>query len=203
MGQASGLPFFFMLKLSSVKKFGLKRPLCPSCRTEQDLNLKTDACPACGFSVARADEWFRFEVPPVAELIDMPDMLSKQDINYINKERTRLTRLFPDIFLSIMVLEAPDYRSLLEFVCWYHNQAQPPENGVNMENGLILILDPGFRQAAMSVGYRLEPFLNPDHVETMLKACTEKAKKESPGKALASYIKNLREQLLISWKSHK
>jgi hypothetical protein len=145
---------------------------CPSCHKPL-LLPSAPACGHCEFSLAKACSWYgdsAVELEPVLAYENFPVEHKAELEAAVANFQAQLPELFLSIYLG-PILEGPGIR---EFAFWLMNQGQPMKQGVPSaepnRNGILLIVDPMKRQAAVSLGYAVELWLGSGAAQAALSA---------------------------------
>ena len=133
---------------------------CPACQTI--LEERSANCPACAFSLQRANRLFG-EVPPLhPELTDPGYVLKGLGIRKVLREIGRFHREVPQARISVVLLEVPKDVDPAVFNFWLFNRSdvcrEADRGGLN--RNFLLLIDTANRRANLMAGYGLEPFVN-------------------------------------------
>jgi len=135
---------------------------CPRC--VQQIHRAAESCPHCGFTLADADERFGVEDVALRRLTDSAGLLRRHERRRVEASLDRFGRRFPQLFVSVYTGMGGGSMHLREFGFWLLNHAVfedlPP--GMRNSAGILIILDPAAKAAAISFGYLLDPYLNQD-----------------------------------------
>lgn len=133
---------------------------CPRC--VQPIHRAAAACPHCAFSIDDADQLFGGEELKLRALTDAAGIFRHFQREVLAASMDRISSAFPQVFISIHTKSLGDAGNLRQFGFWLLNRgvfedvpAEKPK-----EAGLLIVIDPDTRSAAISYGYLLEPFLD-------------------------------------------
>jgi hypothetical protein len=132
---------------------------CPYC--QQPVTEETVQCAGCGLDMLRLDALLG--IPPVlaAGLTDEEGVLNGGDIRAIKRAVGQFRDRFPQIKLALLFRQAPDVVPMRVWAWWLFNRgnfsAEIDRGYTNRD--ILLVVDPDRRQAAMTMGYGLEPFV--------------------------------------------
>lgn len=174
--------------------------LCPACQTSAD--LPAHACPACGFSLAAADQ--ALGVPPThtVPVSDARHFLTAGDVRRIERTMRRIEDRFPQVQLAVVLEPIPAEISLGVFTFWLFNRgglSSAVEKGAH-NHLVLLVIDPGEAaegRAACMIGYGLEPFISRDQLADCLDAMTGDLAASRYSNAAISFFETL-EPILVT-----
>jgi len=132
---------------------------CPYC--QQSVAEESPQCAACGLDLARLDSVLG--IPPVlqAGLTDIAGWLTPRETRQVKRALSRFRDRFPQIQLALLLQKAPDIVPMRTWAWWLFNRSQfslaLDKGFVNRD--ILLALDPVRRQAVLTIGYGLEPFV--------------------------------------------
>ncbi len=132
---------------------------CPYC--QQAVAEDSGQCVACGLDLGRLDGVLG--IPPVisAGLSDLAGVLPARDVRQVKRSLERFGQHFPQIQVALVLAEAPSVVPLRTWAWWLFNRggfSLALDKG-SMNRDILLVLDPLNRQAALTIGYGLEPFV--------------------------------------------
>ena len=142
---------------------------CPFCRTR--LTELAVECPACRLTLDRATALLG-PVPRMAQgVADLAGVLPPGDDLKIGKALSRLMWTFPQIKLHVLLHVFPEEHPFDLHVFWLFNcggfSSESQKAGDNRT--ILLALDPSQERSALMVGYGLEPFLDDEALDHLLK----------------------------------
>ncbi len=135
---------------------------CPRCVLQ--IHRGAAECPHCGFTLADADAQFGTSGVPMRRLADAAGMFRSHERRRIQAALDRVAHRFPQLFLSIYTGSGGGMANLRQFGFWLLNHAEFEDlpDGCTNRSGILLVLDPSAKAAAMSFGYALDPYLDQD-----------------------------------------
>ena len=143
---------------------------CPSCG--EQASEGDAACLSCGYGFEFAASMLPYEAPPLRKFIDFEGHLAREDIKDGQRALEKLRARFPQVTLCTCVVEVPDGVSVTEFGFWLFNQSVP--NGPRMVerrlHSILFTIDPKRKEAALTVGYGLDPFVDDEALTRCLEA---------------------------------
>ncbi len=143
---------------------------CPYC--QQSLTEVSVQCGACGLDLGRLDAVLG--IPPViaAGVKDTGNVLGKAGARQVRGALGRFEARFPQVQVALVVEPGPVVVPLRTWAWWLFNRGQfssaLDKGSVNRD--VMLVVDPSRRQAAMTIGYGLEPFVGPRDLAKALEA---------------------------------
>ncbi len=132
---------------------------CPYC--QHTLTEDAAQCAACGLSLDRLDGVLG--LPPMlrAGVTDFDEVLSAAETRRVTRALRQFRERFPQTQLAVLFGTAPATVPLRTWVWWLFNRSQfslaLDKGFVNRD--ILLVIDPTRRQAALTIGYGLEPFV--------------------------------------------
>jgi len=132
---------------------------CPSCCAPEE--RIGDACPSCGYTAAAAVQKFNFDAPPLEDLMDIENLFGPEGTAMVQTKLGSFRRKFPQFRIVICSLRLAPETNPREFGHWLLNASpfQPGEAEIDRRRTLLLILETESRQAAVTMGYDIEPFI--------------------------------------------
>jgi uncharacterized membrane protein YgcG len=175
-----------------ASQIAIAEPHCPSCDglvTEND-----PACLNCGYSFEFASRLLPYEAPELRKFIDFEGHLTREDIKTGQRALEKLRAHFPQITVCTCVAIVPEGVSISEFGFWLFNQSVP--NGPRLVerrlHSILLNVDPDRCEAALTVGYGLDPFVDDAALEQCLAKIQKPLAAENYGKAITKLCTALR-----------
>ena len=142
--------------------------LCPYC--QKPLAEDAAACGVCGLSLARADAYFGTPPRLSPDVTDPAGLLTASARQRIIGALDRFHRRFPQCRLGVALLSMPDEMPGATRAFWLFNRGAG-DGGLNTGSAnrrLFLLIDPDAGEATLTIGYGLEPFIGPQHLEAVL-----------------------------------
>lgn len=143
---------------------------CPYC--QKPVAEEASGCAECGLDLGKLDQVLG--IPPViqAGLKDQGGRLTRSGVRQIQRVMRQFSDRFPQIRLALVLEEAPGVVPLRTWVWWLFNRGS---FSVALDKGfanrdILLALDPARRQAALTIGYGLEPFVGQRDLGNALEA---------------------------------
>ncbi len=121
-------------------------------------------------------------------LSDRSGRLPIPDMEAIRKALRLFEKKFPQILLSVLVTELPADSRVNEYAFWMANRARfsSVEKKENDNFDLLLVLDVVAKEAALTTGYGLEPYVSEEVLRGALEAMAAPLRKgDLPGGILA------------------
>lgn len=143
---------------------------CPYCH--RPVAEEAGQCAACGLDLVQLDRVLG--IPPVipAGLTDAAGVLGRKGARQVNRAMARFCQRFPQIQMALVVQETPVVVPLRTWAWWLFNRGHfsaALHKGF-MNRDLLLALDPGRRQLALTMGYGMEPFVGTRDLVAALEA---------------------------------
>jgi uncharacterized membrane protein YgcG len=129
-------------------------------------------CPQCGLTLAELDR--KFGIVPLYSryLTDRTERLSLRDASKVREALRLFGRKFPQLLFSVVLMDLRPRAPVAEYAFWLINRARFSEfqatGSRNFE--LLLVIDPGAKEAALITGYGLENFVAEEDLEAALNA---------------------------------
>lgn len=135
---------------------------CPRCVLQ--IHRGAAECPHCAFTLQEADSRFGTAAVPMRLLADSAGVFRRHERRKIQSALDRLNRKFPQLFMAIYTGSGGGMANLRQFGFWLlnHGQFEDLPAGCSNRAGILLVLDPSAKAAAISFGYALDPFLDQD-----------------------------------------
>lgn len=143
---------------------------CPSCRAP--FSAPPPKCPQCGLTLAELDR--KFGIVPLysRHLTDRTERLSLRDASKLREALRLFGQKFPQLLFSVVLMDLRPRAPVAEYAFWLINRACFSEFQAtgprNFE--LLLVIDPGAKEAALITGYGLENFVAEEDLEATLNA---------------------------------
>lgn len=141
---------------------------CPYC--QQSVEEESAECRDCGLRMDRLDGVLG--LPPVltAGLTDRVGVLSHASERTLRRAIRQFEERFPQIRLAVLLDHGPVVIPLRTWAWWLFNRARVSaaldKGYVNRD--ILLVIDPHRHQAALTIGYGLEPFVGPRELSRIL-----------------------------------
>ena len=150
---------------------------CPSCANV--LNEPASRCPACKFTLLRADLKFGAIPRHSRYLSDRSGRLELDEIAELREGLQLFEKKFPQSLFSVFVADLPSGSSVKEYAFWLSNRARfsPSEKRLGENLDILLVIDVGSETAALTTGYGLEKHLAEDDLQDALDALAKAAAK--------------------------
>ena len=155
---------------------------CPSCSAH--LSAPVKSCPECKLSLQRLDMKFGLVPRHSRYLSDRSGRLPIPDMETIRKELRLFEKKFPQILLSVLVTELPTGTRVNDYAFWMANRARfsSVEKKESDNFDMLLVLDVMAKEAALTTGYGLEPFVSEEVLRRVLEAMAAPLRKgDLPG----------------------
>jgi uncharacterized membrane protein YgcG len=143
---------------------------CPSCRAL--FSAPPEKCPQCNLTLSDLDR--KFGIVPLYSryLTDRTERLPLRDARQLGEALRLFHRKFPQVLFSVMLIDLRPRAPVSEYAFWLINRARFSEfqatGSRNFE--LLLVIDPGAKEAALITGYGLEHLLAEEDLAAALKA---------------------------------
>jgi hypothetical protein len=132
---------------------------CPYC--QQSVAEQSAQCDSCGLDLDRLEGVLG--IPPVlqAGLSDPGGVLPSKAARQVKAALVQFRERFPQIQLALLMEEAPEKVPMRTWAWWLFNRSRfsfaLDKGFVNRD--ILLVIDPVRRQAVVTIGYGLEPFV--------------------------------------------
>jgi uncharacterized membrane protein YgcG len=155
-------------KVYGARNFAEGAMACPGCHVI--LAEAPKECPRCGFSGHVAVAKFPFAAPPLEVFIDPVGYLSEDARAKIEKSLFSLKKRFPQVSLSICIIDLVAESDPREFGFWMFNasKVRNEQEKVDRPWTILLLIDDQNGRASVTPGYAIEPFLNDEDWDSLL-----------------------------------
>jgi uncharacterized membrane protein YgcG len=126
----------------------------------------------CGLTLTDLDR--KFGIVPLYSryLTDRTERLSLRDAHQLRQALCLFQRKFPQLLFSVILVDLHPRAPISEYAFWLINRARFSEfqatGAKNLE--LLLVIDPGAKEAALITGYGLENYITEDDLAEGLNA---------------------------------
>jgi uncharacterized membrane protein YgcG len=168
---------------------------CPACHAPHG-EADTE-CPACRFSLAALEASLGPPPAMMATVSDLAEALSKADMRRLREDLGLLEQQFQGLRAMLVTASPPPTLSLPIYAFWLFNRAgvfSAVEKG-GSNHGLLLMIDPAAKAAAVAMGYGLEPLLPPVALEASLAVAGRYLAKGQIAAAAAGFFREMQRQL--------
>ncbi len=133
---------------------------CPRCFLR--IHLRAPSCPHCGFEMEQAEAKYGEDTVNLHQLTDAAGVLRMKEREPLRDALERFEERFPQLFLAIYVGGFEKGVNLRELGFWMLNRSNfvDVEEARPNENGILLLVDVNSKQACLSFGYSLMPYLS-------------------------------------------
>jgi uncharacterized membrane protein YgcG len=120
-----------------------------------------DACVYCGFTAFQAVEKFRLAAPELGLVHDEEGLLRGRRRERLEEQIREFNRDFPQLSVTIYLTALPSSWDAREFGYWLANASpmNAEEDPGKRFFKLLLVVDDANKQASITTGYALEPFI--------------------------------------------
>ncbi|MEM6910135.1 MAG: TPM domain-containing protein [Verrucomicrobiota bacterium] len=172
---------------------------CPYCGGE--LSEFLPQCPHCGIDLTRLDAVMG-AVPRLSpDITDSAQILTAPVRRRLLASIHRFHRSFPQIRLSMVTVSETPNVSLRTYAFWIFNRSafgsgfsKGPKN-----RHILLALHSGSNEAALMVGYGLEPFVGRRHLDAILQEQIPHFSRGAWGEGLEGTVQLLEQTLVEIW----
>ncbi|MCB1099009.1 MAG: TPM domain-containing protein [Verrucomicrobiales bacterium] len=142
---------------------------CPFCKSPAQEIL--EQCPDCGFTLTEVQRVFGVAASLEPGLSDLDQIFSKGERRGLIKALSHFRRKFPQCQFSVIASEHPSPKLPYSvYAFWLFNTSgicrKIDKAGENHD--FLLAIDSKRGLASLLVGYGLEPFVGPQHIEEIL-----------------------------------
>lgn len=173
-----------------ASQIAIAAPLCPSCGDAS--TEESAACRSCGFEFA--SRLLPYEAPSLRKFIDFDGHLTREDIKRGQRALEKLRSYFPQVTFCTCIAAVPEGVSITEFGFWLFNQSIPEGQRLveRRLHTILLNVDPVRGEAALTVGYGLDPFVDDASLERCLAKVRRLLARENYGRAIGKLCAALR-----------
>lgn len=141
---------------------------CPYCATL--LEEFSPECPGCRLDLRRAARLLG-PVPRVTPgVCDHTEAFNSWELKRVRRRREEITRRFPQVRLQVVFRHFSGDHPIALYAFWFLNlgpfSVATEKHGEN--HWVLLLVDPVSREAAITPGYGLEPFLSEEELDGLL-----------------------------------
>lgn len=142
---------------------------CPRCSA--DSPRSTPRCSHCGLDLESLALSLGSNLVQLESLTDAAHCLRVREREALLHELETFHQTFPQVFLAVYLGVLPGSPTPSEIAFWLLNHAafHPADPSRLNERAALLIIDPVAKNAGITVGYGLEPFLTPSKLEQCLR----------------------------------
>lgn len=153
----------------------------------------------------QADELFGAEEVVLTKLTDAAGVLRMKNREPVRKLIEKFESRFPQLFFSVYLGAFQDLQSLRQFGFWLLNRAAYQDVDLDRpnENGILLVVDVNAKNAGLTFGYALMPYLDEDSTFAALAAAHPDFLEGDYAAAIRTVMKKIEAQLIRSWKRVK
>ena len=132
---------------------------CPKCGATSPQPVSR--CAACGLSLEWLSQSLGSNLVSLESLTDAAHCLRVREKEMLKHELDGFHQAFPQVFFAVYLGVLPTSPSASEIAFWLLNHAafQPSDPTRLNERAALLVIDPVARQAGLTLGYGLEPFV--------------------------------------------
>jgi uncharacterized membrane protein YgcG len=172
-----------------------RRCFCPSCGGP--LPSLTDLCTRCGFSAQVCLGKYRFRAPRLERFLDPEYRLTAAEKKRLNRAIDSFEKKFPQTRIYISLARLPHAADSREFGYWLFNACRPQNEEEEQRRyfTILLLIDRGNRTASVTIGYRLEPFLDDYTLQKILLDSREEFISGKYAGAIENFVTEVRKRL--------
>jgi hypothetical protein len=133
---------------------------CPRC--VQVIHRGAGLCPHCGFGIAEMDARHGKDNVSLRRLADVAGLMKSRERLKVQGVLDAFCRRFPQLFFAVYTGSGQGGGSVRQFGFWLLNRAAFEDVPVDRPNeaGILLVIDPESKSAALTWGYLLDPYLS-------------------------------------------
>ena len=176
--------------------FNPARTHCPSCNAT--LTVLSENCAFCGFSAQICMQRYPFSPPPLTRIVDPDGSVKPVEAKKMTKAIARLEKRFPQITVSVCVMNLPEGVDGREFGYWYLNRGEVHDEREMRRrmHHLLLIVNRTNHTVSVSVGYGLDCFLHDQFLHRTLERTAGTFASSGYAVGVANWLKSIRRELL-------
>ena len=171
---------------------------CPVCQSP--LSEGAQQCPACAFSLDKADVVFGASPILDAQCTDLAGVLSDRDERKIRATLALLARHFPQVQVSIVLEHLRPGVPLGAYTFWLFNRgnlAQPITSGGDCQL-ILFVVDARELHLSCMVGYGLEPLLREEALQEIVAIADPSLKEHHYAEGLLLALQRLDKELRLT-----
>jgi uncharacterized membrane protein YgcG len=155
--------------------------------------------------MAHADELFGGQDVRLRKFTDQAGVLRMKEREPMRRILERFEAKFPQLFVSVYLAAFEDLTSLRQFGFWMLNRAAYEDVDLARPNacGILIVVDVNSRQASITYGYALNPYLDEDSTFGALSAGHPMFLQSDYLGALRAVIRKLEGILIRGWQRVK
>ena len=156
-------------ELLSARTFALSAMACPGCHAT--LADPVEQCPWCGYVGRDSLARFPFAAPAMERYIDPMGYLQAGARKRIDQSLTSLRAKFPQVEISICIVDLELQTDPREFGFWMFNASKVRDDAEAAKRPwtILLLIDDKNGRASVTSGYAIEPFIDEDDFEVILR----------------------------------
>ena len=133
---------------------------CPRC--VQVIHRGAGLCPHCGFGIAEMDARHGKDNVSLRRLADVAGLMKSRERVKVQGVLDAFCRRFPQLFFAVYTGSGDGAGNVRQFGFWLLNRAAFEDVPVDRPNeaGILLVIDPEAKSAALTWGYLLDPYLS-------------------------------------------
>ena len=132
---------------------------CPRC--VQVIHRGADLCPHCGFGMTEAVARYGAGSEVLRRMSDGAGLMKSRERMRVEEALDAFARRFPQLFLAVRTMSGQADGQLRQFGFWLLNRARFEDvAGKGNDAGILLVIDARSKSAALTWGYRLDPYLS-------------------------------------------
>ncbi len=168
---------------------------CPSCNAT--LDSLVERCGFCGFTAQTCVQRYPFVPPPLDRFVDPDSALEPGERKVLNKALNRFEKRFPQVTVTVCVMQLPEGTDGREFGYWYLNRSLPrnPEERKRRQHHMLVIVDRSSHSVSVTVGYGLDCILDDVFLPRSLNEAEHHFKTRGYVEGIAQWLKLLTRNL--------
>ncbi len=168
-----------------------RKYFCPCCGRE--LEPAAEECPRCRFSALVCLQKFPLQAPHLTRLIDPEEALTSREGRTVERAIESLEKTFPQIRLHVCLTRLPEGADSQEFGYWIFNACRPVSDEEEQRRyfSLLLVIDRGNSSISVTLGYRLEVFLEDHALKKILSSSRKHFLAERYGRGVVNFVDQL------------
>lgn len=170
---------------------------CPYC--DSPLLEDSPSCPRCGLTLEKAGAFFGTVPRLLRGVSDAAGVLKGADIRRLKAAILKFERRFPQAGFTVAFIPLPEGTPGATYTYWVFNRCNPAGelHQGSSNRHIFLLVDTAGRDAWLTVGYGLEPFIGEQH----LSPCLAKAQPHLAAGAYPEAVITLLEELETTFRT--
>ena len=155
-------------------------------------------CSFCGFNATLCVQRYPFAPPPLDRFVDPDAAITQRENREMTRAIGKLERRYPQLRVSVCVMELPSGVDGREFGFWYLNRCEVHDDEERQQrlHQILILVDRNDQNVSVTVGYGLDCFMDDVFLQGTLERAAEQFRAKGYASGIAAWLKIIDRELI-------